>query len=106
LSRNAWAPFIEGQSAENLNFDTESIIFNKTKLNSYVISDFNPEIYMVGYADPGSIIFQSTHLSIAGVQAPSKSKTLLIDGAIPTKKVLIYLINTLLLQMLMNHIQL
>ena len=84
LSRNAWAPFIEGQSAENLNFDTESIIFNKTKLNSYVISDFNPEIYMVGYADPGSIIFQSTHLSIAGVQAPSKSKTLLIDGAIPT----------------------
>ena len=84
LSRNAWAPFIEGQSAENLNFDTESIIFNKTKLNSYVISDFNPEIYMVGYADPGSIIFQSTHLGIAGVQAPSKSKTFLIDGAIPT----------------------
>jgi PKD repeat protein len=84
LSRNAWAPFIAGQSAENQNFSVESILFSKTKLNSYLISDFNPEIYMVGFADPGSIIFHSTHIDIAGVQAPFKSKTLLVDGAIPT----------------------
>lgn len=95
LTRNAWAPYIFGNSAEQSNFSIESKIFDKTKLNSYIISDFNPEIYMVGFADPGSIIFQSTHLNIASESVPSKSKTLLVDGAIPTDRASFNLVDDL-----------
>ncbi len=79
----SWYPFIDGQSKVDANFSTLSKAFLGTKYNSYCISDQAPQLFNVGYADPGAIIFRSISLSSTNINAPLTDKTIFIDGIAP-----------------------
>jgi PKD repeat protein len=80
----SWYPFIDGQSKTDANFSTLSKAFKGTKYNSYAISDQAPQLFNVGYADPGAIVFRSISLSTTNINAPVTDKTIFIDGVAPT----------------------
>jgi PKD repeat protein len=80
----SWHPFIDGQSKIDANFSTLSKAFKGTKYNSYVVSDQAPQLFNVGYADPGAIVFRSIQLSTTNINAPITDKTIFIDGIAPT----------------------
>ena len=80
----SWHPYIEGQAKTDLNFSTLSKAFKGTKFNSYAVSDQAPQLFNVGYADPGAIVFRSISLSATNVNAPLTDKTIFIDGIAPT----------------------
>jgi PKD repeat protein len=80
----SWYPFIDGQSKIDANFSTLSKAFKGTKYNSYAISDQAPQLFNVGYADPGAIVFRSISLSTTNINAPVTDKTIFIDGVAPT----------------------
>ena len=80
----SWYPFIDGQAKTDANFSTISKAFKGTKYNSYAISDQAPQLFNVGYADPGAIVFRSISLSTTNINAPTTDKTIFIDGIAPT----------------------
>ena len=80
----SWYPYIDGQAKKDANFSTLSKAFTGTKYNSYCISDQAPQLFNVGYADPGAIVFRSISLSTTNIQAPITDKTIFIDGIAPT----------------------
>ena len=80
----SWYPFIDGQAKTDANFSTLSKAFKGTKYNSYAISDQAPQLFNVGYADPGAIVFRSISLSTTNINAPVTDKTIFIDGIAPT----------------------
>ncbi len=80
----SWYPFIDGQSKTDANFSTLSKAFKGTKYNSYAISDQAPQLFNVGYADPGAIVFRSISLSTTNINSPITDKTIFIDGVAPT----------------------
>lgn len=79
-NKRSWYPFIDGQAKVDANFSTLSKAFKGTKYNSYTISDQATQIYNVGYADPGAIVFRSISLSTSNINAPVTDKTIFIDG--------------------------
>lgn len=83
-NKRSWYPFIDGQAKVDANFSTLSKAFIGTKYNSYAISDQAPQLFNVGYADPGAIIFRSVPLNITNVNPPVTDKVLFIDGVAPT----------------------
>ena len=82
--KSQWFPYRNGMTLDSANFTTETALFKKIKYNSYAVSNYSPQIYSVGYADPGSIVFQSAHLNLADTQTPFTFRALLIDGQVPT----------------------
>ena len=80
----SWYPFIDGQAKTDTNFSTLSKAFKGTKYNSYAISDQAPQLFNVGYADPGAIVFRSISLSTTNINPPVTDKTIFIDGIAPT----------------------
>jgi len=80
----SWYPYIDGQAKKDANFSTLSKAFTGTKYNSYCISDQAPQLFNVGYTDPGAIVFRSISLSTTNIQAPVTDKTIFIDGIAPT----------------------
>jgi PKD repeat protein len=80
----SWYPFIDGQAKTDANFSTLSKAFIGTKYNSYAISDQAPQLFNVGYADPGAIVFRSISLNTTNINAPLTDKTIFIDGIAPT----------------------
>lgn len=82
--KNTWYPLRSGNVDPKLNFNQYTTIFEKTKFNGYCLSDYSPQIYCVGYADPGSIVLQTTHLSLSNVNSPNTDQVLHIDGKVPT----------------------
>ena len=80
----SWYPFIDGQAKTDANFSTLSKAFKGTKYNSYAISDQAPQLFNVGFADPGAIVFRSVSLSTTNINAPVTDKTIFIDGVAPT----------------------
>ena len=80
----SWYPFIDGRAKTDANFSTLSKAFKGTKFNSYCVSDQAPQLFNVGYADPGAIVFRSIPLNITNVNAPITDKTIFIDGVAPT----------------------
>ena len=80
----SWYPFIDGQAKTDANFSTISKAFKGTKYNSYAISDQAPQLFNVGYADPGAIVFRSISLSTTNINAPVTDKTIFVDGVAPT----------------------
>lgn len=80
----SWYPFIDGQAKTDANFSTLSKAFKGTKYNSYAVSDQAPQLFNVGYADPGAIVFRSISLSTTNINAPVTDKTIFIDGVAPT----------------------
>jgi PKD repeat protein len=82
--KNTWYPLRSGNVDPKLSFNQYTTIFEKTKFNGYCLSDYSPQIYCVGYADPGSIVLQTTHLSLSNVNSPNTDQVLHIDGKVPT----------------------
>jgi PKD repeat protein len=82
--KNTWYPLRSGNVDPKLNFNQYTTIFEKTKFNGYCLSDYSPQIYCVGYADPGSIVLQTTHLALSNVNSPNTDQVLHIDGKVPT----------------------
>jgi len=82
--KNSWYPYIDGETKVDANFSTLSKAFEGTIYNSYVITDESPEIFNVGYADPGSIIVRSISLNATNIQSPITDKSIFIDGVAPT----------------------
>ena len=82
--KNSWYPYIDGETKVDANFSTLSKAFEGTIYNSYVITDESPEIFNVGYADPGSIIVRSISLNTTNIQSPTTDKSIFIDGVAPT----------------------
>jgi PKD repeat protein len=80
----SWFPFVEGQAKIDANFSTLAKAFTNTKYNSYTVSDQSPQLFNVGYADPGAIVFRSIPLNLANIKAPVTDKTIFIDGVAPT----------------------
>ncbi len=80
----SWYPFIDGQAKADANFSTLSKAFKGTKFNSYCISDQAPQLFNVGYADPGAIVFRSIPLNTTNINAPLTDKTIFVDGIAPT----------------------
>jgi PKD repeat protein len=80
----SWYPFIDGQAKTDANFSTLSKAFIGTKYNSYIMSDQAPQLFNVGYADPGAIVFRSISLNTTNINAPLTDKTIFIDGIAPT----------------------
>jgi PKD repeat protein len=80
----SWFPFIDGEAKTDANFSTLSKAFTGTKYNSYAVSDQAPQLFNVGYADPGAIVFRSVSLNTTSINAPITDKTIFIDGVAPT----------------------
>jgi hypothetical protein len=80
----SWHPFIDGESKTDANFSTLSKAFTGTKYNSYTITDQATQLFNVGYADPGAIVFRSISLNTTNIKAPITDKTIFIDGVAPT----------------------
>jgi len=83
-NKNSWYPFIDGVAKTDANFSTLSKAFKGTKYNSYAISDQAPQLFNVGYADPGAIVLRSISLHTTNINAPVTDKTIFIDGIAPT----------------------
>jgi hypothetical protein len=77
--KNSWYPYIDGETKVDANFSTLSKAFEGTIYNSYVITDESPEIFNVGFADPGSIIVRSISLNATNIQSPITDKSIFID---------------------------
>ena len=82
--KDAWYPLRSGNVDPSLNFNQYTTIFEKTKFNGYCLSDYSPQVFCVGYADPGSIVLQTTHLALSNVNSPNTDQVLHIDGKVPT----------------------
>jgi PKD repeat protein len=82
--KDTWYPFQGGNVDTKLDFNKYTTIFEKTKFNSFCLSDYSPQIYTVGYADPGALILQTTHLTMSNINSPNTDKVLHIDGKVPT----------------------
>ena len=82
--KDTWYPVQGGNVDTKLDFNKYTTIFEKTKFNSFCLSDYSPQIYTVGYADPGALILQTTHLTMSNVNSPNTDKVLHIDGKVPT----------------------
>ena len=80
----SWYPYIDGESKIDANFSTLAKAFTNTKYNSYVITDQAAQLFNVGYADPGAIVFRSISLNTTNIKAPVTDKTIFIDGVAPT----------------------
>jgi len=80
----SWFPYIDGQAKTDANFSTLAKAFKGTKYNSYVISDEAPQLFNVGYADPGAIVFRSISLNTTNIKEPVTDKTIFVDGIAPT----------------------
>ena len=83
-NKNSWYPYIDGQTKNDANFSTSSKAFAKTRFNSFLITDESPQLFNVGYADPGAIVVRSIPLNVTNIQAPPTDKTIFIDGIAPT----------------------
>jgi len=83
-NKNSWYPYIDGQPKNDANFSTNSKAFTKTRFNSFIITDESPQLFNVGYADPGAIVVRSIPLNVTNIQAPPTDKTIFIDGVAPT----------------------
>jgi PKD repeat protein len=82
--KSQWYPYRNGRTLDSADFTTETALFKKIKYNSYAVSNYSPQIYSVGYADPGSVVFQSAHLNLADTETPFTFRALLVDGQVPT----------------------
>ena len=82
--KDAWYPLRSGNVDPSSNFNQYTTIFEKTKFNGYCLSDYSPQVFCVGYADPGSIVLQTTHLALSNVNSPNTDQVLHIDGKVPT----------------------
>ena len=82
--KDTWYPIQGGNVDTRLDFNKNTFIFEKTKFNSFCLSDHSPQIYSVGYADPGALILQTTHLTMSNINSPNTDKVLHIDGKVPT----------------------
>lgn len=82
--KSQWYPYRNGRTLDSADFTTETALFQKIKYNSYAVSNYSPQIYSVGYADPGSVVFQSAHLNLADTKTPFTFRALLVDGQVPT----------------------
>jgi len=83
-NKTSWYPYIDGEPKIDANFSTLSKAFEGTVYNSYIITDESPELFNVGYADPGAIIVRSVPLGVTNIQAPVTDKSIFIDGIVPT----------------------
>ena len=83
-NKNSWYPYIDGQTKNDANFSSSSKAFAKTRFNSFLITDESPQLFNVGYADPGAIVVRSIPLNVTNIQAPPTDKTIFIDGIAPT----------------------
>ena len=75
----SWSNYLFGKF-ENGNFSSLPLLFEKSKLNSFCVSDGSPIISIAGYVKTNSIVVQTTEMTRSNNTAPSQMKTYLIHG--------------------------
>lgn len=75
----SWSNYLFGKF-ESGNFASLPLLFEKSKLNSFSISDTSPVVTVAGYMKSNSIVAQSVEMTRSNTTVPSGMKTYLIHG--------------------------